>query len=243
MSRLAIPATIDASPAAARPLLEAVHKQLGVVPNLYRLVGTSPAALEGLLGLGGALARGAFDARTRERLALVVAEQDACDYCLSAHTYLGKQLARLGDDELTAARDARADDAKLAAALRFARAVVQDRGHVSAAALADVRGAGWSDGALVEIVAHVALNVLTNYVNSVAETEVDFPRVAARAAYDGLCAVAMAAGERVPADLTSISYHAGRTFRFSSPDAKARFDAAPAEVAARADARWAGARG
>ena len=238
MSRIAIPGTIDASPAASQPLLEAVKKQLGVVPNLFRLLGTSPVALEGYLGLSGALGKGSLDARTRQRIAIEVAERNGCDYCLSAHSYLGKNVAKLDDSELEAARDARSSDPKAAAALRFARAVVDTRGHVAAPALAEVRGAGWSDAQIVEIVAHVAVNVLTNYLNGVAETEVDFPLVATHAEYEGLCAVAVSMGERVPADATSISYHAGRTFRFSSADAKAMFDAEPAAFIGKADARW-----
>ena len=95
MSRLAIPATIADAPAASQPLLEAVKKQLGVVPNLFRLVSNSPAALEGYVGLSGALAKGSLPAQTRERIALAVAETNGCDYCLSAHTYLAKNLAKL----------------------------------------------------------------------------------------------------------------------------------------------------
>jgi uncharacterized peroxidase-related enzyme len=238
MSRIAIPGSIDASPAASQPLLEAVKKQLGSVPNLFRLVGNSPAALEGYLGLNGALAKGALGAKTRERIAIAVAEENGCDYCLSAHTYLGKQLAKLDDDELDAARQARSVDPKAEAALRFARAVMKARGHVSAADLDAARTAGHSDAEIVEIVVHVALDTLTNYVNSVASTEVDFPRVRAKAEYDGLCAVAVSMGERVPSDASSTSHHAGRTFRFSSPEAKAMFDAETASIAAKADARW-----
>jgi len=182
MSRLAIPATIEASPTLSQPLLEGAKRQLGVIPNLFRLLGTSPAALDGYLALGGALAKGSLDARTRERLAIVIAEQNGCGYCLAAHTYLGKNAAKLDDAELEAARDARSSDPKVAAALRFAKAVVRERGHVPASALAEVQDAGWSDAQIVEIVMHVALNVLTNYVNSVAETEVDFPHLAPRAA-------------------------------------------------------------
>lgn len=184
MSRIAIPGSIDASPAASQPLLEAVKKQLGSVPNLFRLVGTSPAALEGYLGLSGALAKGALGAKTRERIAITVAEQNGCDYCLSAHTYLGKALAKLDDGELEAARRARSVDPKADAALRFAKAVMTARGHVSAADLDAARKAGHSDAEIVEIVAHVAVNTLTNYVNSVARTEIDFPHVRAHEASD-----------------------------------------------------------
>jgi alkylhydroperoxidase family enzyme len=87
MSRVPTPTTIEAAPAASRPLLEAVKKQLGVVPNMFRLIANSPAALEGYLGLSGALNKGALPAPTRERIALAVAEMNGCNYCLSAHTY------------------------------------------------------------------------------------------------------------------------------------------------------------
>ena len=89
MTRIAIPASIESAPAASQPLLQAVNKQLGSVPNLFRLVATSPAALEGYLGMSGALAKGTLPAPTRERIALAVAEINGCGYCLSAHAYLG----------------------------------------------------------------------------------------------------------------------------------------------------------
>jgi uncharacterized peroxidase-related enzyme len=176
-SRLHTPASIEESPAAAQPLLEAVKKQLGVAPNLFRVVANSPAALEGYLGLNGALAKGQLDARTRERIALAVAEQNGCDYCLSAHTYLGKNLAKLDDAEMAANREGGSQDVTAAAAVRFAAAVVRERGHVSHADVQAVKSAGYSDGQIIEIVLHVALNTLTNYVNEVAKTEIDFPVV------------------------------------------------------------------
>ena len=104
MSRIPTPAAIEAAPAASRLLLEGVKKQLGVAPNVFRMVGNSPAALEGYLGMLGALGKGALPAPTRERIALAVAEINACDYCLSAHTYLGKNLTGLDDAEMTANR-------------------------------------------------------------------------------------------------------------------------------------------
>ena len=100
MSRIPFPATIESAPAASRPMLEAVKKQLGVAPNLFRLVASSPAALEGYLGMSGALAKGALPAATRERIALAVAEINGCGYCLSAHAYIGKNLARLDEAEI-----------------------------------------------------------------------------------------------------------------------------------------------
>ncbi len=182
MSRFQIPASIDTAPAASQPLLQGVQKMLGSVPNLFRLVSNSPAALEGYLGMSGALAKGALPAPTRERIALAVAEINGCDYCLSAHTYLGTHLAKLDADEIAANRDGRSNDTKADAAVRFAADVAHQRGKVSPAALQAVRDAGYSDAQIIEIVQHVALNVWTNYLNNVAETDVDFPVVVARKA-------------------------------------------------------------
>jgi len=182
MPRLPTPASIEASPTAAQPLLHAVKKQLGVVPNLFRVVGNSPAALEGYLGLNGALGKGELEAATRERIALAVAEVNACDYCLSAHTYLGKNLAKLSEAEIAANRDGMSTDSKADAAVRFAVKLLNARGHVSDADVQAVKKAGYNDAQVIEIVLHVALNTLTNYVNEVAKTEIDFPVVTAKAA-------------------------------------------------------------
>ena len=175
MSRIPTPATIDAAPAAAQPLLEAVKKQLGSAPNLFRITANSPAALEGYLGLNGALGKGALDAPTRERIALAVANINGCAYCNSAHSYLGKNLAKLDEAELSANRHGKSNDAKADITVRFAAKVARERGQVSDADLQALRGAGYDDAQIVEIVAHVGLNTLTNYINEVFKTEVDFP--------------------------------------------------------------------
>ena len=182
MSRIAIPATVAAAPAASQPLLQAVQQQIGSVPNLFRLVSHSPAALEGYLGMSGALGKGELPAPTRERIALAVAEINGCEYCLSAHTYLGKHVARLDDAEIAANRSGASNDLHADAAVRFAGKVAQQRGKVSAADVAAVKAAGYSDAQVVEIVQLVALNTWTNYINEVAGTEIDFPRVQARLA-------------------------------------------------------------
>ncbi len=182
MSRLPTPATIDAAPAASQPMLEAVKKQLGIVPNLFRLVSTSPAALEGYLGLSGALAKGTLPAPTRERIALAVAEINGCDYCLSAHSYLAKNLAKLDDAEIAANRGGASNDPKADAAVRFAAKVARERGHVAEDDLRAVKLAGYSDAQVIEMVLHVALNTWTNYINEVAKTDIDFPAVAPRRA-------------------------------------------------------------
>jgi uncharacterized peroxidase-related enzyme len=182
MSRLATPATIEDAPAASQPMLEAVKKQFGLVPNLFRLVSNSPAALEGYLGLSGALAKGKLPPQTRERIALAVAEINGCDYCLSAHTYLGRNLAKLDDAEITANRNGASNDPKADAAVRFAAKVVRERGHVGDDDVRAVKLAGYDDAQVIEIVLHVALNTWTNYINEIAKTEIDFPLITARRA-------------------------------------------------------------
>lgn len=182
MPRIQLPASADAAPSSSRPLLEGVQKMLGSVPNLFRLTANSPAALEGYLGLNGALSKGRLQPQTRERIALAVAQINGCDYCLSAHTYLAKNLAKLEDAEIAANRNGSSTDPKADAAVRFAVKLVRERGRVSAADVAEVKMAGFDDAELVEIVAHVALNTLTNYINEAFETPIDFPVVNASAA-------------------------------------------------------------
>jgi uncharacterized peroxidase-related enzyme len=162
----------------ARALLDGVQKSLGLTPNLYRVVAQSPAALSGVLGLTSALGRGRLSATLREQIALAVAQANGCDYCLSAHTALGRGL-KLPDAEIALARSGQASDPRADAALRFAMRVIERRGGVADADLAAARGAGLDDAQIVEIVANVALNVFTNYLNRVADTDIDFPVVRA----------------------------------------------------------------
>jgi len=166
----------DAATGKAKDLLAAVAARFGAIPNLFKVAALSPAALEGLIGLSGALGSGTLPAKIRESLAIAVAEVNGCDYCLSAHALIGKG-AGLSDADISLARSGRAADGKAEAALAFARAVVATRGKVDDADLARAHQAGLGDGEIVEIVAQVALNIFTNYLNSVAETEIDFPVV------------------------------------------------------------------
>ncbi len=176
MTRIAIPAE-GQIPAASLPLLDAVNKQLGIVPNLMKVLGNSAAALEGYLSLSGALGKGSIGAKTSERIALAVAELNGCGYCLSAHSYLASNLAKLDAVEIDSNRHGTSHDPKAAAAVHFAAQIVSTRGHVSDAEVAAVKAAGYSSAEVIEIVLHVALNTLTNYVNEVAKTEIDFPVV------------------------------------------------------------------
>ena len=180
MSRIAIP-SLDNAPEASKATLDAVRRQLGSVPNLFRLIGLSPAALTAYTGFNGALTK-ALDAKTRERIALAVAQVNGCDYCLSAHTYLGLNLAKISSEEIALNRKGASADPRANAAVHFAAKVARERGHVSEGDLATVRAAGFSDAQIVEIVALVAENSFTNYLNEVAKTDIDFPEIRANEA-------------------------------------------------------------
>ncbi|MGL4460870.1 MAG: carboxymuconolactone decarboxylase family protein [Planctomycetia bacterium] len=171
----------DAATGRPKELLDAVKHKLGLVPNMTREMANSPAALDGYLQLSGALAKGVLPAKVREQLALAVSEANGCDYCLAAHGALGKAVG-LTADQILDSRRGTAVDAGTAALLGFARKVVDARGRVADADLAAVRAAGWDDAAVAEVVAHVALNVFTNYFNNLAETDLDFPKAAPLAA-------------------------------------------------------------
>jgi len=177
MSRLAIP-TRDDVPEASKPILDAVHKQLGVVPNMFRLIASSPAVLQGFTANNSALGK-TLDVKMRERIALAVAQVDGCDYCLSAHSYLGLNLAKITPQEVALNRKGESGDVKANAAVRFAAKVVRERGHVTDADIEAVRDAGFNNSQIVEIIAVVAENIFTNLLNEVARTDIDFPVVRA----------------------------------------------------------------
>lgn len=157
-------------------LFNTVQKGLGFVPNLMRVLGNSPAAIEGYLGFSTTLAGGLLTAKLREQIALAVGEINGCGYCLSAHTLLGGK-AGLSQEEILAARRSSATDSKADAALKFARSVTLQRGNVADSDLQAVRNAGLNDAEIVEVVQNVVLNILTNYTNNVARTVIDFPEV------------------------------------------------------------------
>lgn len=163
-----------------KELLDGIQKKLGMTPNIMRSLATSPAALQAYLGFSGALAEGKLDAKVREQIALTVAEANGCDYCLAAHSAVGGMVG-LSKDEIYDARLGTSSDGRIAAALRFARTIVEKRGWVGNEDLETVRNAGFDDGEISEIVANVAFNTFTNYFNHVAETPIDFPKVEALA--------------------------------------------------------------
>lgn len=159
-----------------KQLFDAVEKKLGVVPNLVRVLGNSPAALEGYVSFSGALAGGTLGAKVREQISLAVAEGNLCSYCLSAHTFIGGKVG-LSAKDIADARHTDAANEKTAAILKLALSILVQRGEISDGALKAARAAGLTDGEIVETVANVAVNIFTNYINHVAQTVVDFPEV------------------------------------------------------------------
>ncbi|HLX05271.1 MAG TPA: carboxymuconolactone decarboxylase family protein [Candidatus Binatus sp.] len=169
------PVDPDRATGAIGRLLAEIRTKFAMVPNLFRVLANAPAALEGLMGLSAALARGAFDEKTREQLALAIAESNLCTYCLSGHTAVAAKIG-LSQVEIDDAIRASASDARTDAVLKLARSIVVQRGEVTDADLARARAAGLSDGEIVETVANVALNVFENYMCHVARVPIDFPQ-------------------------------------------------------------------
>ena len=177
----------DSATGKAKELLDAVKGKLGLVPNITRAMANSPSVLEGYLGLSGALGKGSLSAKNREQIALAVGQANHCDYCLAAHSAIGKMVG-LTPDQILDSRRGTAVDPKADAVIRFARKLVDERGRVSDADVAEVRAAGLNDGGIAEVVANVALNIFTNYFNHVAETDIDFPKVEPIVDHHEVCA-------------------------------------------------------
>lgn len=157
-------------------LYQAIEQQLGLVPNFLKVFANSPAALEAFLGLHTIAQTGALDAKTKERIALGLAEQNACQYCVSAHTAIGKSVGLTGD-EMVANRQGSSQDAKAAIAVKLARSLAEHNGEVATSELLEIRNAGFNDAEIVEIITHVGMNVLTNILGKASQVAIDFPKV------------------------------------------------------------------
>ena len=157
-------------------LLIAIQSKLGMVPNFLKVFANSPAALRAFLGLHGIANEGSLDSQTRERIALTVAQKNSCEYCVSAHTAIGRGTG-LSNEEMTAARAGSSADAKAAVAVRFARSLVEHQGEITAAELREMRDAGFSESDIVEVITHGGMNILTNMIGKASRLEIDFPKV------------------------------------------------------------------
>lgn len=180
MSRVPLLTTADA-PADSRSLLQQIHHTFGATPNMFKAVSNSPAALQSMWSAFGALGGGSLPAKLGEQIAVAVADRNRCEYCLAAHTALGRK-AGASAEEMSAAQAGHSNDAKTAAALEFALKLVDHRGQLADSDVQRLRAAGFADGEIVEILAHVALNLFTNYVNVAFDVPVDFPAVKLRTA-------------------------------------------------------------
>jgi uncharacterized peroxidase-related enzyme len=169
---------VDYATAEGRPkeLLDAVKASLGATPNMATTMARS-AVLDGWLSLSRALRKGSIGAANGERIALGVAEANGCTYCLSAHSSLGANVAKLDPDELEKARHFQSSDPEAAAILAFAEAVVRTNGGVSDSDIQAAREAAVTDAELSDVVGHVAINDLTNYFNRAFDVDIDFPVV------------------------------------------------------------------
>ena len=176
MNRLQFTPVAEATGHAAQ-LFAAIKSAVGMVPNAYVGIGSnSPHALEAALNLDAALKKGGLDGREIEAIKLVVSDAADCDYCLAAHTVLGQQ-AGVSAETLAAAQIGQSSDPRTAAALAFALKAVTQRAQVSDADVAQLHEVGFGDEQVVELLAHVALNLFTNYVNVAFQVPVDFPPV------------------------------------------------------------------
>lgn len=176
MSRLPLTQPAEAT-GELKSTFEHVRSKFGGVPNGVKALGASPQTLRGYLDFADALGSGSLSRAERERIAVLTAQHNECGYCLSAHTVAGR-VAGLSDDDLLASRQGRAADARAAALLAFAAAVHEHRGDVPEDELTAARAADLTDAELIEVVAEIALNMLTNYVNRLVRPEYDFPEVA-----------------------------------------------------------------
>lgn len=160
----------------SKELFNAVQNKLGFIPNLIKVFGNSPVTLQTYLNLGELTASGNFSNKFREQLALAIAEENDCNYCLSAHTAIGK-MNGLSDEQTEQNRQGFSNDAKTQVALQFAQKITSKRGQVSSQEIQEFKNAGYNDSDVLEVILNVVANTLTNYVNHIAETKIDFPLV------------------------------------------------------------------
>jgi uncharacterized peroxidase-related enzyme len=168
--------TNESANAEQKALLDAIQSQLGMVPNFLKVFANSPEALKAFLGLHGIANAGSLDPQTRERIALALAQQNSCEYCLSAHSAIGRK-AGLDNAEIAANRAGTSQDAKAAVAVKFARSLVEHTGEVTTAELLEMRNAGYSEADIVEVITHVGMNILTNILGKAGRVDIDFPKV------------------------------------------------------------------
>ena len=169
--------TLETATEEQKALLNAIQGQLGMVPNFLKVFANSPSALRAFLGLHSIASEGSLDLQTRERIALAVAQENSCEYCVSAHTAIGRK-AGLSGAEMEANRAGTSQDAKAAIAVKLARSLIENQGDITTAELIEARNVGYTDADIVEIITHVGMTLLTTILGKASRVEIDFPKVA-----------------------------------------------------------------
>ena len=172
-----------------KELLDGVQRKIGMVPQMMRAMATSPATLGAYLAMGEALGTGKLDSKLREQIALTTAEANGCDYCLAAHSAIGKSVG-LSAEQIAGSRRAASPDRRVDAALKFAEKLVEAHGWADDEDMQTLRQVGYDDGEIGEIIANVAHSLFSNYFNHVAEPAIDFPPAAPLRVEDESCTTA-----------------------------------------------------
>jgi uncharacterized peroxidase-related enzyme len=177
MSRIDIPA-LDTATGASADLFGQIKKAVGSVPNTYAAIGfAGPTALKAILAAEGVLAAGSLPKSDQETIKLLVSTVAGCDYCVAAHSMLGK-MAGLSPDALRQIRAGEPiGDIKRDALVRFVRLLASTSGTIDEDEFIAVREAGYTDQQLVEISLAIATTTFTNMFNRINDTTIDFPPV------------------------------------------------------------------
>ncbi|MBN6775777.1 carboxymuconolactone decarboxylase family protein [Pseudomonas granadensis] len=163
--------SLDTATDATRPVLEGVKKKIGFLPNLFSTLAKAPVALDTYVQASAILGKTSLNAQQKEAVYLATSQVNGCDYCLAAHTlFAGK--AGLSTEDIVAARHG-----ELNAYAALARQLVETRGHLKDEQIAAARAAGIDDVKIIEVIALVAVQTLTNYLNNTALTDIDFPAI------------------------------------------------------------------
>lgn len=164
----------DSAGGQAKELLEAINKKMGMIPNVYAVMAQAPSVLAGQMALGDSLANGSLSPALIEKIALVVSNDNSCGYCVAAHSSIAASLG-ISDEDIIDAQKGRSDDALEQAVLNLAISVNGNHGHGDNSAIRRALEAGLSEAQIIEVVGQVVKNIMTNAVNGIAETAIDFP--------------------------------------------------------------------
>ncbi len=168
------PVVLDKANAEQKKVLEGIKAKMGKIPNIYATMAHSPSTLGAMLEYSAGLKKGVLGPREIEAIALAVAQANDCDYCLAAHTVIGK-MSGLTLEETIESRQGRSRDPKMDALVKLAAEIVKTNGSPSQNAIDNFRKAGYGDAALIELIAWVCYDMFTNYFNHIAQTQSDFP--------------------------------------------------------------------